>query len=43
VRYLEIGTRRPDSDCADYPDIDMRVEPDGTGRRHFVHKDGTPY
>ena len=43
VRYLEVGTRRPDIDAVDYPDIDMKVEPDGSGKRRFVHRDGTPY
>ena len=43
VRYLEIGTRRPDIDACDYPDVDMRLEPDGSGARRFVHRDGTPY
>ena len=43
VRYLEIGTRRPDIDACEYPAIDMRLEPDGTGRRRFVRRDGTSY
>ncbi len=43
VLYLEVGTRRPDIDAVDYPDIDMQVEPDGTGQRRFVHRDGKPY
>jgi uncharacterized cupin superfamily protein len=34
---LEVGTDDP-QDRAEYPDIDMRMTPEG-----FVHKDGTPY
>ena len=37
---LEIGSRIPASDGAEYPDIDLRV-PQGT--RDYVHKDGAPY
>jgi uncharacterized cupin superfamily protein len=37
---LEVGSRRPDEDGADFPDVDMKVE---IGARTFVHKDGTPY
>lgn len=37
---LEVGTRNPVGDGADYPDIDM-VLPLG-GDRYF-HRDGTPY
>ncbi len=37
---LEVGTRRPDEDSADYPDIDLHInDKDG----FFTHKDGTPY
>lgn len=35
---LEVGTRAPHEDSGDYPDIDMRFDPEG-----FKHKDGTPY
>jgi uncharacterized cupin superfamily protein len=35
---LEVGSRRPATDLADYPDIDLRWTPSG-----FTHKDGTPY
>lgn len=35
---LEVGSRRPDEDSADYPDIDLRWTPDGK-----THKDGTLY
>ena len=37
---LEVGTRTPAGDGADYPDIDM-VLPVGGDRYH--HRDGTPY
>ena len=36
---LEIGTRAPDTDRSDYPDLDMVVGPDEVYR----HRDGTPY
>ena len=36
---LEIGTRKPGGDGADYSDIDMIIRP-GVG---FTRKDGTPY
>ncbi|WP_430421468.1 cupin domain-containing protein [Phenylobacterium sp.] len=36
---LEIGSRRPGVDSADYPDLDMIVTPDDVYR----HRDGTPY
>jgi uncharacterized cupin superfamily protein len=37
---LEVGTRAPGGDGADYPDIDM-VLPRGADR--YFHRDGTPY
>ena len=37
---LEIGTRDPENDGCDYPDIDMIARPGEDGYRH---KDGTPY
>ncbi|MGH8116603.1 MAG: cupin domain-containing protein [Rhodanobacteraceae bacterium] len=41
VRCLEIGSRRPDDDACDYPDVDLHV---GPGRRAgYTRKDGTPY
>jgi uncharacterized cupin superfamily protein len=40
--YLEIGTRWPGGDAADYPDIDMIMRTID-GRARFLHKDGTPY
>lgn len=36
--YLEVGSRKPDSDDCDYPDIDMVTCPAG-----YCHRDGTPY
>jgi uncharacterized cupin superfamily protein len=40
VMLLEIGTRNPEKDGVDYPDIDLEIRP---GDRGFLHKDGTPY
>ena len=37
---LEIGSRNPDRDAVDYPDIDLTIR---AGTRAFLHKDGTPY
>jgi len=37
---LEIGSRSPDSDGVDYPDIDLVIR---AGARAFLRKDGTPY
>lgn len=39
VRCLEIGSRKPDEDACDYPDIDLHLRR-GEG---FTHKDGSPY
>lgn len=36
---LEIGSRHPQEDEVDYPDVDMRV----LRGRKVTHKDGTPY
>lgn len=41
AKVLEVGTRKPDEDACDYPDIDLRIEAGKTSG--FVHKDGTPY
>ena len=35
---LEVGSRRPQEDITEYPDIDLRWGPTGK-----THKDGTPY
>lgn len=40
VVLLEIGSRSPESDAVDYPDIDLEIR---AGTRSFQHKDGTPY
>lgn len=41
VRCLEVGSRKPDDDACDYPDVDLRI---GPGRAAgYTHKDGTPY
>ncbi len=42
VRYLEVGSRRIEVDRVVYPDDDLDVRPDGTGRRRMTRKDGTP-
>ena len=36
--YLEVGSRRPETDECDYPDIDMVARGPG-----YQHRDGTPY
>lgn len=40
VVLLEIGSRNPEGDGVDYPDIDLAIR---AGARAFLHKDGTPY
>ena len=37
---LEIGTRGPQQDGVQYPDIDLQLQP---ARPGFLRKDGTPY
>ncbi len=37
---LEVGTRNPQHDAVEYPDIDLQLP---SGERRFRHKDGTPY
>jgi uncharacterized cupin superfamily protein len=37
---LELGSRNPEHDGVDYPDIDLTIR---AGARTFLHKDGTPY
>ncbi len=37
---LEVGSRRPGEDGADYPDIDLKID---AGEALYRHKDGTPY
>lgn len=41
VRCLEVGSRKPNEDACDYPDIDLRI---GPGRdAGFTHKNGKPF
>lgn len=40
VVLLEIGSRNPEADGVDYPDIDLELP---AGSRAFLRKDGTPY
>lgn len=41
VRCLEIGSRKPDDDVCDYPDVDLHI---GPGRKAgYTHKNGEPY
>lgn len=40
--YLEIGSRKPDTDEVDYPGEDLRVVLRADGSRGFVRRDGTP-
>ncbi|HEY1892429.1 MAG TPA: cupin domain-containing protein [Steroidobacteraceae bacterium] len=40
VVLLEIGSRNPEGDSVDYPDIDLAIR---AGARDFLHRDGTPY
>jgi uncharacterized cupin superfamily protein len=37
---LEVGTRDPERDACDYPDIDMVAK---AGEAHYRRRDGTPY
>jgi uncharacterized cupin superfamily protein len=39
VLLLEVGSRRPEDDHCEYPDLDMKVGPDSVYRR----RDGTAY
>jgi uncharacterized cupin superfamily protein len=39
--YFEVGTRSP-HDRVHYPDVDLTLERDKTGRR-YLHKSGEPY
>lgn len=40
VLLLEVGSRRPDEDGCDYPDIDLVLR---NGESAYRHRDGTPY
>ncbi|MDE2107792.1 MAG: transcriptional regulator, partial [Gammaproteobacteria bacterium] len=37
---LEIGTRNPQGDGVDYPDIDLAIRSGSSG---YIHKGGKPY
>ncbi len=38
--FLEVGSRRPEQDEVDYPDIDLKAL---KGRQGYAHKNGEPY
>ena len=38
--YLEVGSRRPETDACHYPDIDLDAR---AGESFYRHNDGTPY
>lgn len=38
---LEVGSRRIDVDEVGYPDHDLKIVPDGSGKRRFVRRDGS--
>ncbi len=40
--FLVAGTRSPDGDYGEYPDLDLVFRDDERGNR-YLHKDGTPY
>lgn len=41
AKVLEVGSRKPDVDACQYPDVDLQI---GPGREAgFVHRNGTPY
>ena len=42
VIFLVVGTRA-DHDAVDYPDVDLRFEPEAGGSGRFTHKNGTPW
>jgi uncharacterized cupin superfamily protein len=37
---LEMGSRKPETDGCDYPDIDLILR---EGEETYRHRDGTPY
>lgn len=43
VKFLIIGTRSAETDHAHYPDIDLDLPANGTAKRDYHRKDGTPY
>lgn len=42
VTFIIIGTRCPEKDNVDYPDIDLKITATGTAMRNFTRNDGTP-
>jgi uncharacterized cupin superfamily protein len=40
VVLLDIGSRHPDTDAVDYPDLDLIL---AAGDRAYRHRDGSPY
>jgi uncharacterized cupin superfamily protein len=40
--YLEVGGRSPDDQCS-YPDIDLFLTADSSGKSRFTRKNGEPY
>lgn len=40
VVLLDIGSRRPETDAVDYPDLDLIL---AAGNRAYRHRDGSPY
>ena len=43
VTFLVVGTRNPEEDHCQYPDVDLDLPANGTALRKIYHKDGTPY
>ncbi|MEP3889645.1 MAG: cupin domain-containing protein [Hellea sp.] len=43
VKFLIIGTRNAETDHAHYSDIDLDLPANGTAKRDYHRKDGTPY
>lgn len=43
VSYIVVGSRSPETDHCQYPDVDLDLPPNGTDQRIFSHKDGKPY
>lgn len=42
VVFLIVGTRNPNEDSGNYPDIDLQIPANGTPERMFTNKKGTP-
>ena len=43
VTFLVVGTRNPEQDHCQYPDVDLDLPPNGTFIPQQFHKDGSPY